>query len=245
MGLFRKGFALFVALVMFSVTAQTAISASDLTESTSLSLREGMGAMAWNLTFLYDSPDYRLGSTDEMAAALTAGTSFDWGSEEDRMLAWHFREQAAESVRAVRLLGGYEGGFLESDMGPVAFFQHQGEFGMLLSGVGVGVSLNTVNSTELERTRRIVYEFIVPVIARVARPFEGTAVKWVGVSLAYGARDFTERGGWDPPEMSIVVVSVSDAMAFDRLGISDTELVRRAFVLTGTPITIRRVDLGR
>lgn len=245
MGMIRKNLALLVALVAFSATAQTAISASDLENPTGLLGWEAVKAMSWNLTFNPNSSDYQLASADSMSAAVMAGTEFDWPSDSYRLLAWHFRDSVAQSVRAVNRLGGYDGGYLSSDLGPVAFFQHEGEFGMLLSGVGVGVSLNTFNSSELERARRMVYEFITPALARVARPFNGTSVRWVGVSLTYGAEDFTARSVWYPPEMTIVIVSVADALAFDQLSITDTELVSRGLVLTGTPASVRRVDLGR
>lgn len=125
----------------------------------------------------------------------------------------------------------------------VRFFQHQGEVGVFIPGIGLDVDFNTFSTDERERLTRVMFETAVPELDVFADSLVGTDIGWVGYAIQYGTRDFTnDIIDLSLPETVMLVAHLSDVAEYADLAITDAELVERSMVFFGSGSGLRRVD---
>lgn len=232
-------------LAIGTVQSQTSLSTSNLPNLQELVLTESVTAMAWPLAFDGDSPDYAPRDVGLVANGLRAGVANN-ASPVEQPFVQAFAHQIAGVVEGLGFIGGQQVAYIGgATTPPVRFFLHNGNPGVLFGSLGLSARFNTFSTTFHERIQRVVYDFVVPEIGRVARPFEDTGFAYVGVAITYGTEDFTRDQFLADAELLIALFPIASVLSFERYEITDTDLIYDAIVFAGEGANVRRVDLFR
>jgi len=95
----------------------------------------------------------------------------------------------------LKLIGDKLGQFLYSPgiSTPIHFVLKDGGLTLLVSGVACDFTLNTLRATGRERAATVINGSILPSIPKFARAFPISAVKYFGMFVFYGSKDFSSN----------------------------------------------------
>lgn len=195
----------------------------------------GASKVTWYLTFDAASADAATATPGEIANGFLAGVTGTGLGSNEVPYASAYGSQLAAAMRDLDWVGGYQPEvMLGYGAGPVRFFRHQGQPGVVFVNVGLPVDFNTFNSSEIDRARRVVFDMIVPEMTGIAAAFAGTDIHWVGLALVYGTKDFTKDYLPSMGEVVMGVFRVRDVESYGRYALTDWDLVDMGFVFAGS-----------
>ncbi len=166
-------------------------------------------------------------TSDEVAAGLPAWlskASQDARDIEQRKYGAKYRS-AIEHLFAgfdheIRFFGGKD-----SDDLPVRFAIREGSLSVLVTGIVSTNVFNTLRTTESVRAAMVVREVVASQLAVFDRAFGGSGIKFYGMLVTYGSKDFLEQFGMPDVESIIVVVPAEQCKQFAEAKITDAELI--------------------
>ncbi len=129
---------------------------------------------------------------------------------------------------------------------PVRFVKFGNQTILLLPSGALGTVLNSLRMTARERAASVITGDALPFLQffyRVAGGSRVVGVTHIGVTIAYGVKDFTQQGGLADGETATVIMSTADLQAFIDLAISEDQLLAKSLVLIGDKHLLRRVEL--
>lgn len=108
------------------------------------------------------------------------------------------------------------------------------------------ISYNTLQLSDRERAFKAIKSVLFPVIYRVANSIK-TDIKYIGFSICYGAKDFSDKYASADSEFALIVVPVSAIKDFAATHISEDELLKCSDVYISNmdePSMIFKVNLS-
>ncbi len=234
------------ALLTVSAWGQT-LNLEGLPEITELLIAEQLAARSWHLNQDDFVTKYSNARAQLAANGLRAGMGYSSVGPVEAQFVRAFGPTLAPAVDGFISLGGHHTGIFTLDnYPPVRFFKMSNQAGVLFSSVGVGVDFNTFNSNELDRMRTVVFDMIVPRAASAGRVVGETELSWLGVSVFYGIRDFTNDRDRGEVEAVIAIFPMRSVNEYRRHEITDLDLVLGAVVFGSSGMTLlRRISLYR
>ncbi len=90
-------------------------------------------------------------------------------------------------------IGSQFGGFLylKSDI-PVRFASKDSGITLLVTGIASENTYNTLRSTAKQRAAKVISSMILPSIDKIVKIFINTEVKFIGMVVTYGSKDFSD-----------------------------------------------------
>jgi hypothetical protein len=215
----------------------------------------------WDLVFGQRNPNYKAKSPEEAWADIETFTK-------TKPLRDEYPGQVAEYQQVMKhlsqlrmlfkepgLTGRHLSGFLYTctDSGycdiPIRFCLLDGALAILLRCVASEMVYNTLETTPKSRAAKVVESSILPFLNNFNTAFSGSDVRYYGIVVLYGSRDFSDNA--DPlnlkPEMVALVVPSEKSREFSGGKITDQQLVDSSVVFVHSRETftdVQRVKLS-
>lgn len=202
----------------------------------------------WSLTIRYRSPEYP-GKSTETAASDVDKLVFGETNDE-KQLNTKYKSQELSFLNSLFLIGDKSPIFLYTDTkGPFRIAEYKESQVAFLSGVGLGITLNTFKLSATERANVVVREYLISEIDDLYKSFkEIEDVGYYGMAITYGADDFTSDSVMaEGEEMVALVTDKSTIEAFINGEITDSEFIANSAVFHSndkSSYDVRRIDLS-
>ena len=115
---------------------------------------------------------------------------------------------------------------------PVRFASFKDKTVLLISQIGVETVFNTLSLGTKERAARIISSNMIPELKRLYDTFKDTDLGYLGMVIAYGSKDFSEKSDVLNLKEEVVslVVAKDTIQSFIQGEVTDNELVKNSSV---------------
>jgi len=211
---------------------------------------QGIVWSTWSLQAQLGKEDYITLSSAESARRFD-----EWVQEQphaaDRHLFRQFKEQISMGIQEFVCLGGAGDGFLWQKKDPwtppAAFFQVDGELGVLFTSYVSDTTFNTLRSEPRERAWKVVNQHALQGLARASRDFSGQPIRRVGIAISYGSKDFSSNSVVSSRGETVVIIVPTDVgKRFGEQKITDQELLDASEIFLAdrdNPLSFKKVRL--
>ena len=144
-------------------------------------------------------------------------------------LALKYKENIKEIFSDLSLIGNKTGMFLYDDTVeiPIRFAQKENKIVFIVTRVGSDNVFNTLRTTSKTRAAEIISSMILPEMRSFYDSFKGTDIKYYGMIIAYGSKNFLEESKVLDlkPEIVALIVSAENCKKFTEGLITEDEMI--------------------
>ena len=238
MGIRMKSF-LLLFLIIFSITV---IWPQNSKKNTLPKLQDLMSVLEiaslnrtlWDLAINYPDEKYKTKSNKDVISDLKKRLEIQslqndsLGKLVEYQLFKKYNTNVLNMFAELGLIGEELGMFIYVDNSmPVNFALKDNHLTFLLMGVASENSFNTLRLTAKERAVKIIESMILPTINKIYKSFNETEIKYIGMAVTYGSKDFSDESSVlnQKPETVILVVSMEKCKDYIAGKITQEELV--------------------
>jgi hypothetical protein len=199
-----------------------------------LNVEASFADLKWNLAIGYGEPENKPKLYEEFNEDFD-----DWlqrkpqvderkGQIAEYNLAFKYKENIKKVFENFGLIGSELGMFLYSENEiPIRFAQIENELVFLVTRVGSNKVYNTLRSTSKNRAAKIISSNILPELKAFYDSFKNTDIKYYGMIVAYGGKDFLNKSTALNLKTEVVafIVSSENCKKFSEGIITEDELV--------------------
>jgi hypothetical protein len=191
----------------------------------------------WSLAFDYQQIETKPKHLSQVIADIDSFLSYPPAKDADSRSVAQYKLIAAYHKNldtlfaSLALVGSSPAKFLYFKRSlPICFAQYEGGTVVLVTGIASDKIHNTLRTTPRARAATVVESIILPYLPRVYMAFRATKVRYVGMVVIYGSKDFLdESSSVKPvPEVVALVVDTKRCGEFVDGKLSDTDLVAAA-----------------
>jgi hypothetical protein len=108
--------------------------------------------------------------------------------------------------------------------GPVCFAQKENEIALIIAKVATSTVYNTLRTTPRARAAQVMGSKIIPTMKNFDKSFKGADIKYFGLAVTYGSKDFSDKLS-QKAEMVGFVFSAENCRKFAESTITEDQLV--------------------
>ena len=241
---FLSFFVIFLIIILLTFSSLSQIQSQDTEETTapppllpliSVLNRGTFADVLWGLGIDLNEPEYKPKSSEEVLKDFN-----EWLQSKPQEESWigeiteynfaiKYKENIKEIVDHFSFIGSERGMFLYNKKEiPLRFAQVENGIVFLVTGIGSSTVYNTLRTTSKSRASKIISAKILPEIGTFYDFFKDTDIKYYGMTVIYGSKDFSDKsisGLSLKAEVVTLVVSSENCKKFSEGIITEDQLI--------------------